>query len=130
MRKLADYAFMLRDYRFAHSIYDAVKRDYYNDKAYKYLAGTQEMLGLCQLMSSSPLTSRTDVDHSFELSVSTYLNRCKSPFYATRATIMYYELLRHRKMFKEGPTALVRMTGEVCFLELSKFTVWGGQSSN
>ncbi|RUP46788.1 ER-golgi trafficking TRAPP I complex 85 kDa subunit-domain-containing protein [Jimgerdemannia flammicorona] len=112
MRKLADYAFMLRDYRFAHSIYDVVKRDYYNDKAYKYLAGTQEMLGLCQLMSSSALTSKTDVDHSFELSVSNYLNRCKSPFYATRATIMYYEMLRHRKMYKEGPTALVRMTGE------------------
>lgn len=41
MRKLADYAFMIRDYKFAHTIYDTVRRDYATDKAYKYHAGTQ-----------------------------------------------------------------------------------------
>lgn len=41
MRKLADFAFMIRDYKFAHTIYDTVRRDYATDKAFKYHAGTQ-----------------------------------------------------------------------------------------
>lgn len=40
MRKLADYAFMIRDYKFAQAIYDTVRRDYATDKAYKYHAGS------------------------------------------------------------------------------------------
>jgi trafficking protein particle complex subunit 8 len=41
MRKLADYAFMLRDWRLAHSTYDIVRKDFGNDKAWKYAAGAQ-----------------------------------------------------------------------------------------
>ncbi len=41
MRKLADYAFMLRDYKFALSVYDSVKKDFSADKAWKYYAGAQ-----------------------------------------------------------------------------------------
>ena len=41
MRKLADYAFMLRDWRLAHSTYDIVRKDFANDKAWKYAAGAQ-----------------------------------------------------------------------------------------
>ena len=41
MRKLADYAFMLQDYKFAHSVYDTVKKDFSADKAWKYYAGAQ-----------------------------------------------------------------------------------------
>lgn len=41
MRKLADYAFMLRDYKFAHSVYDTVKKDFSADKAWKFYAGAQ-----------------------------------------------------------------------------------------
>ncbi|KAJ3068765.1 hypothetical protein HK102_007093, partial [Quaeritorhiza haematococci] len=42
MRKLADYSFMLRDYRFAYSVYDSVRKDFQNnEKAAKYYAGTQ-----------------------------------------------------------------------------------------
>lgn len=41
LRKLADYAFMLQDYRFALGIYDTVKKDYVNDKAAKHAAGAQ-----------------------------------------------------------------------------------------
>ncbi|KAI9271539.1 ER-golgi trafficking TRAPP I complex 85 kDa subunit-domain-containing protein [Phascolomyces articulosus] len=112
MRKLADYAFMIRDFKFAHTIYDTVRRDYATDKAYKYHAGTQEMIGICLLMMNQPLRSKTDVDRNFELAVQQYLGRCRSPFQATRTTIMYYELLKAHRMWKEVPTALVRMTGE------------------
>ncbi|CAO3630125.1 unnamed protein product [Cunninghamella blakesleeana] len=112
MRKLADFAFMLRDYKFAQIIYDTVRRDYATDKAYKYHAATQEMIGICYLMTNQPITSKVDIDRNFELAVQQYLGRCRSPYHATRTTVIYYELLKLRRMWKEIPNALVRMTGE------------------
>jgi hypothetical protein len=112
MRKLADFAFMLRDYKFAHSIYEVVKRDFATDKAWKHHAGVQEMIGTCLLLTNQPLPSKNDVDQAFEKSVQQYLTRCMSPFFATRSTVIYYELLKSRRMWREVPTALVRMTGE------------------
>lgn len=41
MRKLADWAFMLRDYKFAASVYETVKKDFAADKAWKYYGGAQ-----------------------------------------------------------------------------------------
>ncbi|KAF9909923.1 Trafficking protein particle complex 8 [Linnemannia zychae] len=41
MRKLADWAFMLRDYKFALSVYETVKKDFAADKAWKYYGGAQ-----------------------------------------------------------------------------------------
>lgn len=38
-RRLADFAFMLRDYRFAASVYDSIRKDYGSDKAFRYQAG-------------------------------------------------------------------------------------------
>ncbi|ORX43881.1 hypothetical protein DM01DRAFT_1295694 [Hesseltinella vesiculosa] len=120
MRKLADYAFMLHDYKFAHVIYDTVRRDFATDKAYKYHAATQEMLGLCLLMQPSPI-SKTDVDRHLELAVQQYLGRCQSPLDATRTTVLFYELLKDRQWWKEIPTALVRLTGEDSDLRSSLF---------
>ncbi|CAG8579158.1 12018_t:CDS:10 [Diversispora eburnea] len=86
MRKLADWSFMLRDYKFAHSVYDTVKKDFSADKAWKYYAGAQAM--------------------------NAYYNRSKLPFYATRATILHYELLKFRNLYKDAPPALIRLTGD------------------
>ncbi|KAI8984692.1 ER-golgi trafficking TRAPP I complex 85 kDa subunit-domain-containing protein [Mycotypha africana] len=154
LRKLADYAFMLRDYKFAYTIYDTVRRDFATEKAYAYHAGTLEMMAFCQLfltatrqdgLSSSlnshpgtntgthPYSSNSDnnnnssssnnnlskstvdiasIDRHMELAIQQYLTRCRLPYYATRTTIMYYELLKACGFWKEIPTALVRMTGE------------------
>jgi hypothetical protein len=112
MRKLADFAFMLRDYKFAASIYEAVKRDYATDKAWKHHAGVQEMIGTCLLLANQPLPSKNEVDQAYEKAVQQYLTRCMSSFFATRSTVIYYELLKSRRMWREVPTALVRMTGE------------------
>ncbi|GAB5587594.1 hypothetical protein Unana1_02494 [Umbelopsis nana] len=112
MRKLADFAFMLRDYKFALSIYEAVKRDYATDKAWKHHAGVQEMIGTCLLLLAQPLPSKNEVDQAYEKAVQQYLTRCMLPFFATRSTVIYYELLKSRRMWREIPTALVRMTGE------------------
>ena len=51
MRKLADYSFMLQDYRHAQSIYDSIKKDFQADHAFKYYAGVQ----VCTLFASSLL---------------------------------------------------------------------------
>jgi hypothetical protein len=134
MRKLADYAFMLRDYKFAYTIYETVRRDFATEKAYKHHAATQEMMGVCLLLMNAPLQNKKDVDSHFELAVQQYLGRCRSPFHATRTTIIYYELLKACRMWNDIPTALVRMTGEDsdlrsglfleqaahCFLRVSK----------
>ncbi|RGB32937.1 ER-golgi trafficking TRAPP I complex 85 kDa subunit-domain-containing protein [Rhizophagus diaphanus] len=110
MRKLADYAFMLRDYKFAHSVYDTVKKDFSADKAWKCYAGAQEMIGICLLMASTNIGK--DIDHYFEQSVNAFLNRAKAPFYATKATLLYYEMLKFRNLYKDAPAALVRMTSD------------------
>lgn len=39
LRKLADYSFMLQDYKLALSVYDTVRKDFSTDKAFKHLAG-------------------------------------------------------------------------------------------
>lgn len=59
MRKLADYAFMLRDWKLAHSTYDIVRKDFANDKAWKYAAGAQVP------RHCGPLTQGNDSNNPF-----------------------------------------------------------------
>lgn len=58
IRKLADWSLMLKDFKYAYSTYDLIKKDYVNDKAWAYVASTQEMcivsLLLAQTQQSSP----------------------------------------------------------------------------
>ncbi|KAI8599084.1 ER-golgi trafficking TRAPP I complex 85 kDa subunit-domain-containing protein [Dissophora ornata] len=112
MRKLADWAFMLRDYKFALSVYETVKKDFTADKAWKYYGGAQEMIGLCHLMSPQPLGSKNDADHYFESAVNSYIHKAKSPFFASRATLLCYELFKQRNMFRDAPITLTRMTAD------------------
>ncbi|KAF9190349.1 Trafficking protein particle complex 8 [Haplosporangium sp. Z 11] len=121
MRKLADWAFMLRDYKFALSVYDTVKKDFAADKAWKYYGGTQEMIGLCLLMSPQPLGSKNDVDHYFESAVNSYIYKARSSFFGSRATLLCYELFKQRSMYKESPVSLTRMTAETCDLRNGLF---------
>ncbi|KAJ3290281.1 Trafficking protein particle complex 8 [Borealophlyctis nickersoniae] len=109
MRRLADYAFMLRDYRFAFSTYDSVRRDFQNNEKYvKFLAGTQEMLGLCTLLTDGLGRSlETYLEHSV-----TAYTEAKTPHYAARVAILYYEMLRHKNQLRDAPALLIRMTGE------------------
>ncbi|KAF9934889.1 Trafficking protein particle complex 8 [Linnemannia zychae] len=112
MRKLADWAFMLRDYKFALSVYETVKKDFAADKAWKYYGGSQEMIGLCHLMSPQPLGSKNDIDHYFESAVNSYIHKARSPFYGSRATLLSYELFKQRNMYRELPVSLTRMTAD------------------
>lgn len=99
MRKLADYAFMLRDFKLARETYDILRSDYNNDKAWKYYAGACEMTALTSLMNPQTITSKTkmeSIDQMLEAANYSYVMRCNSPYYALRTLALGVELLKLR----------------------------------
>ncbi|TPX46164.1 hypothetical protein SeMB42_g03809 [Synchytrium endobioticum] len=107
MRRLADYAFMLHDYKFAQSTYDSVKRDFAaNDKAQKYLAGTQEMIGICALMTDANTPARA-IEGYVDAATSAYKD-ANLLLYSIRTTLLFYELLKDRGLYRDCPSLLAR----------------------
>ncbi|KAF2473949.1 uncharacterized protein BDR25DRAFT_341176 [Lindgomyces ingoldianus] len=101
MRKLADYCFMLRDFKLALSTYDILRTDFNNDKAWRHYAGAVEMAALSALLSTSPLSSKTrteNIDSWIEAAVYSYTDRQlkPTPYYALRTLALGLELLRLR----------------------------------
>lgn len=99
MRKLADYAFMLRDFKLAQSTYDLLRGDFDNDKAWKYYAGANEMAAVSTLLSTQAMTSKSraeTVDRMLEAATHSYIHRSMTPYYALRSLIMGLELLKLR----------------------------------
>lgn len=101
LRKLADYAFMLRDYKLAASTYELLRSDYSNDKAWKHLAGANEMCCVATLLN--PLTSSgsskfkiENFDLMLETASYSYLSRCSDPALALRSVLLGVELLKVR----------------------------------
>ncbi len=101
LRKLADYAFMLRDYKLAASTYELLRGDYANDKAWKHLAGANEMCCVATLLN--PLTSSgsskfkiENFDNMLETASYSYLSRCNDPALALRTILLGTELLKVR----------------------------------
>jgi trafficking protein particle complex subunit 8 len=62
MHRLADYAFMLRDWRLSSSIYDILRVDFGDDKAWSHHASANEMMALSLLLSSSTANSRLKIE--------------------------------------------------------------------
>ncbi|OCT45390.1 hypothetical protein CLCR_05521 [Cladophialophora carrionii] len=101
LRKLADYAFMLRDYKLAASTYEILRGDYSNDKAWKHLAGANEMC--CTATLLNPLTSSgsskfkvENFDAMLQTASYSYLARCNAPHLALRVILLGVELLKVR----------------------------------
>lgn len=53
IRKLADWSLILKDFKYAYSTYDLIKKDYTNDKAWVYVASTQEMCIVSLLLAQT-----------------------------------------------------------------------------
>lgn len=104
LRRMADFAMMLRDYKLAASTYELLRSDYSNDKAWKYLAGANEMC--CTATLLNPLASGSaklkieTFDQMLETASYSYLTRCSQPILALRSILLGVELLKVR-----GPTA-------------------------
>jgi hypothetical protein len=99
MRKLADYAFMLRDWKLAQSTYELLRSDFSNDKAWKYHAAANEMAAISTLMIPQAISSKVrseTVDQMLETATYSYITRCGSSYGALRALTLGMELLRLR----------------------------------
>lgn len=98
MRKLADYAFMLRDIKLAQSTYDLLQIDFHNDKAWKYYAGTNEMAAISTLLNTQAWSSKTreNINQLLESASYSYSTRCAAPYHALRTLALGVELLKLR----------------------------------
>jgi hypothetical protein len=99
MRKLADYAFMLRDWKLAMSTYDLLRGDFQNDKAWKYHASANEMAAFALLIMPQNMSSKTrleTINQMLEHAFYSYQIRCNSLYGAVRCTVLALELLRLR----------------------------------
>ncbi|KAF1846797.1 uncharacterized protein K460DRAFT_282524 [Cucurbitaria berberidis CBS 394.84] len=101
MRRLADYCFMLRDWKLALSTYEILRTDFQNDKAWRHYAGAAEMAALSTLMAPTPLSSKSrseNIDTWIEAASYSYTDRQRSaaPYYALRTLMLSFELLRLR----------------------------------
>jgi hypothetical protein len=127
-RRLADFAFMLRDYRYAAGVYDTLRRDFAQDRAWRYASAATEMYGLSTLLShtfflpSSPpshATPHTTLQHTeiaswLEQAVAAYNARGAGNIQldALRATVLYYEAWKALGEWRSVGAALVRAAGE------------------
>lgn len=119
LRKLADYAFMLRDFKLAQSTYDLLRTDYNNDKAWKYYAGANEMSAVSLLLGfpTMPLRSKADtIDQMLDAATYSYVTRCSAPYYALRTLVLGVELLALRG--GSGSDDAARWASRVSELEL------------
>ena len=112
MRKLADYAMMLRDYKLAASTYDLLRADFNADKAWRYYAGANEMAAIATLLdahtrfgaekSTSTKSRLESVDGWLETASYSYVTRCIAPYYALRTLVVGSELLKMRAATSSG----------------------------
>ncbi|TDZ14731.1 Transport protein particle subunit [Colletotrichum orbiculare MAFF 240422] len=99
MRKLADFAFMLRDWKLAHSTYDLLRSDFSDAKAWKYHAAANEMAAISLLIAPQNISSKSraeTIDQMLEAAFYSYQTRCSAPFGALRSLTLGVELLRLR----------------------------------
>ncbi|KAL2158657.1 hypothetical protein VTH06DRAFT_4139 [Thermothelomyces fergusii] len=99
MRRLADYAFMLRDWKLAMSTYDLLRGDFQNDRAWRYHASASEMAALALLIMPQAMSSKTRIEtisQLLEQAFYSYHIRCGSPYGAVRCAVLGLELLRLR----------------------------------
>jgi hypothetical protein len=100
MRKLADYAMMIRDFKLAQSVYEILVQDYKTDKAWRHLAAANEMAAVSTLLAlTGNLSSKVrieTIDNYIETAYYSYLTRATAPYNALRTLILNLELLRLR----------------------------------
>ena len=98
MRQLADYAFMLRDFKLAYGTFDIIRSDFAHDKAWAHHAAANEMSAATYLLLPQNAKFRFDaVNALLDSAVYSYLTRCEMPGGALRALIMNMELLKIKR---------------------------------
>ena len=99
MRQLGDYAFMLRDWKLAHSTYDFLRADFSHDKAWSYHAAANEMVAITSLLVPQTYNSKHKleaIDQILDTAAYSYLTRCSMPSSVVRCFTLAIELLKNR----------------------------------
>lgn len=130
LRKMADFSFMLRDWKLAASTYDMIRSDFGNDKAWKYHAGAHEMCAVSMLLNPLSMSAKIkleSVDQMFETACYSYLTRCSDAPHALRSLTLAVELLKSRGGSATETAArwamrvmdfgLVESIGQILFME-------------
>ncbi|XP_050425218.1 trafficking protein particle complex subunit 8 [Adelges cooleyi] len=110
-RRLADLYMILGAWSLAFPLYQTAKRDFSADNAWMLYSGAVEMAALCALLCPSVCDYRKAIEYANE-SVLTYLNTCRVPQFATRATLLMCEMLVGREMYSEAAKMFIQMTNE------------------
>ncbi|KAK4617470.1 Transport protein particle subunit trs85-2 [Fulvia fulva] len=98
MRKLADYAIMLRDFKLAHGTFEILCQDFKNDKAWRHYADANEMAAVTLLLATGANNKiRIEgIDQYLETAYYSYVTRVGAPYNALRTLLLGVELLRMR----------------------------------
>ena len=97
MHRLADYAFMLRDWKLSSSIYDLLRTDFDDDKAWRHHAVANEMAAISLLMIAQTSTTRLKVEtinSILDAASYSYITRCADLQGAIRCLTLAVELYR------------------------------------
>lgn len=95
MHRLADYAIMLRDWKLASGIYDLLRSDFSDDKAWHHYAAAHEMAAVSMLLIGQSTASRSRIETINQLldtASYSFITRCGSPREAIRGMILAVEL--------------------------------------
>lgn len=105
-RQLADFAFMLRDFDSAQTNYKTCSRDFQNDKAMKYAAGTFEMIGLCSFMLES---ARKDAENELQKAYESYMRIGSNGIrYASRTSFFLGSIYKARRSNLDAANVYIR----------------------
>ena len=97
MHRLADYAFMLRDWKLSSSIYDILRTDFDDDKAWRHHAVANEMAASSLLLAAQTSTTRLKaetINPILDAASYSYITRCADPQGAVRCLTIAVELYR------------------------------------
>lgn len=119
MRKLGDFAFMIKDYKYALSVYESVKKDFStSEKYFKFFAGVQEMITITSILLAEG--GRANYDTSYDAACQAYQDS-KSPLYAARVSIWTSEGIKEHSAFREAGYSLMKMTKDEDDLKCAMF---------
>ena len=99
MHRLADYAFMIRDWTLAASVYEMLRADFGDDKAWSHQAAANEMNALSLLLTTqttTPKSSAEAIDQMLDDASYSYNTKCGNPYAAVRCLVLATELYRSR----------------------------------
>ncbi|XP_073535306.1 trafficking protein particle complex subunit 8 isoform X1 [Phyllobates terribilis] len=110
IRKMADLCFLVQHYDLAYSCYHTAKKDFLNDQAMLYAAGSLEMAAVAAFLQ--PGAPRPYPAHYMDTAIQTYRDICKNMILAERCVLLSAEILKSQGKYSESAGLLIRLTSE------------------